>query len=407
MAVAVRRSTLDRADRPTDARATPRDDDDDEEEDDDDDRSVDDMSSNKPCYKCGRTGHWARDCTASAEEQISKDEADALRDADAGAKEAREAERASGGDANAPTSATKRSRAVSATKRPKFSVHDHLLGPNGLAVVYETFPAKYRERAKGEGHEAHDFNLLISMYKEWAIKMYPYAPADETLARVDKLGKDKTVRMAVREFHERDFGGGVGEAMAAMERGDGVEADVQAEDLLFPDDEEEDGGNDAAKDDEDDVPFPDDVDEEDYVFDDDDDGEDEDAARAMQEAEEADVRGSGDAAAAAAVDDGDDDEDEDEEPTGKRGKKVKGESASTKSAFAHLAKKLGKTVEAPKESVAVDEENHPNLVNSPQRKVLRMRPKCLDASSDEDDEPAEPMRRRRAVHGMDDEEDED
>ena len=37
-----------------------------------------------------------------------------------------------------------------------------------------------------------------------------------------------------------------------------------------------------------------------------------------------------------------------EEPTGKRGKKVKGESASTKSAFAHLAKKLGKPVEAPK-----------------------------------------------------------
>ena len=102
-----------------------------------------------------------------------------------------------------------------------------------------------------------------------------------------------------------------------------------------------------------------------------------------------------------------DDEDEEEEPTGKRGKKVKGDSASTKSAFAHLAKKLGKTVEAPKESVAVDEENHPNLVNSPQRKVLRMRPKCLDASSDEDDEPAGPMRRRRAVHGMDDEEDED
>ena len=35
LAVAVRRSTLDRADRPTDARATPRDDDDDEEDDDD------------------------------------------------------------------------------------------------------------------------------------------------------------------------------------------------------------------------------------------------------------------------------------------------------------------------------------------------------------------------------------
>ena len=87
---------------------------------------------------------------------------------------------------------------------------------NGLAVVYETFPAKYRAR-QGEGHEAHDFNLLISMYKEWAIKMYPYAPADETLARVDKLGKDKACEWRCASF-TRDFGGGVGEAVAAMER---------------------------------------------------------------------------------------------------------------------------------------------------------------------------------------------
>ena len=83
--------------------------------------------------------------TASAEEQISKDEADALRDADAGAKEAREAERASGGDERADVG----DEAVSSGERDEeteFSGHDHLLGPNGLAVV-TTFPAKY-ERAK-------------------------------------------------------------------------------------------------------------------------------------------------------------------------------------------------------------------------------------------------------------------
>ena len=78
--------------------------------------------------------------------------------------------------------------------------------------------------------------------------MYPYAPADETLKRVDKLGKDKTAMAA--QFHA-EIGGGVGEAVAAMERGDGVKP-TWAEDLLFPDDEEEDGGNDAVKDDEDD-----------------------------------------------------------------------------------------------------------------------------------------------------------
>ena len=119
-----------------------------------------------------------------------------------------------------------------------------------------------------------------------------------------------------------------------------------------------------------------------------DDDEDEDAARAMQEAE--------------ASGDDDDDEEEDEAVQGKRGKKIKGATDSTKNAFEKLAKKLGKDV-----PVANGEELNPNSMRSPQRKILRVRPKILDASSDEENEPpSEPARRRRAVHGMDDDEDE-
>ena len=43
--------------------------------------------------------------------------------------------------------------------------------------------------------------LLIGMYKDWAIKMYPYAPAEQTLKRVDKLGSDKAVKAFTRELH--------------------------------------------------------------------------------------------------------------------------------------------------------------------------------------------------------------
>ena len=47
-----------------------------------------------------------------------------------------------------------------------------------MAVVYATFPEKFREASRGDGHEAADAAALVAMYKEWAVKMYPYAPAE-------------------------------------------------------------------------------------------------------------------------------------------------------------------------------------------------------------------------------------
>jgi len=355
-------------------------------------------SKNKPCYKCGQGGHWAKDCTTPRERWISKEASEALRpreDAAATTTTTDDAARADGGDDDDDDRgkrAEKRKSSGGTTRRPKFSVHDHLLGPNGLGAMYREFPERYAARCKGEGHEEHDLNVLVTMYKEWAVKMYPYAPAEETLARVDKLQSDKSVKMAVREFNELDFGGGVGEAVDAMERGENV--GEGGEDIDFPDDDDDDDEAPAPAPVADDVDFPDDdvdfpdddgFEEQDYVFDDD---EDEDAARAMQEAE---------------VSGGDDDDDEDDEAVrGKRGKKIKGATDSTKNAFEQLAKKLGKDVPVAEVS---GEELNPNSMLSPQRKILRARPKILDASSDEENEPpSEPARRRRAVHGMDDEE---
>ena len=367
--------------------------------------------SGKPCYKCGKTGHWARDCTAPRELQLSKEDADALRangtttttttrDENSDPDGTRE-----DGENGAATAAAtpgsgmkKRVNGTTTTRKPKFSVHEHLLGPNGLVAIYTTFPERYAKNRKGEGHELHDAELLISMYKEWAVKMYPFAPAEKTLERVQKLSKDKAVQMTIREFEERDFGGGVGDAVEAMDRAEaaakaGEENAEDGEDVFFPDDDDDDEKMADAKEEED-LDFPDDYEEEDYEFGDDD--EDMDAARAMQEADE-------NAEAAAASES--DEEEEDEEEDAKRGKKVKGATDSTKAAFARLAKKLGKTVNAdpPGESDVLNE----TTVNSPQRKVLRVKQKGDAAESDDEDEenePEEPTRRRRAVQLEDEDE---
>ncbi|CEF97748.1 Zinc finger, CCHC-type [Ostreococcus tauri] len=345
------------------------------------------------CARCGEPGHWAKDCTAPRARANERDGMETIADGTTTTT--------TGPDGR--TTATARRKKTA--RRPKFSIHEHLLGPNGLGVVYATFPEKFREASKGDGHEAADAAALVAMYKEWAVKMYPYAPAEETLERVSKLGKDKAVRAAIREFHERDFGGGVGERVAEMER---EEAAARGEDVFFPDDDDVDDENApttaGAPDADDgivadDVDFPDDDDgfedlEEDYVFEE----EDEDAADALREADAA--------GADEDVDFPDDDEDDenDDEPSGKRSKQVKGATDATKEAFAKLAKKVGKNVE--EENVVRDATNVSPVRSPPRRKILRVRPKILDASSEDEDEdePEEPARRRRAVHMDEDDE---
>ncbi len=203
------------------------------------------------CYKCGKTGHWSRDCTAPREEWIPQQP----RDASAGtaADGAADPEGATGGSAAAGGATGKKK----SNRPPKFTVVDHLLGPNGLAYLHGVIPERFDEIKKGPGHEFGDFQRLMGLYREWTRKMYPYKPHEWVMNRVKVLCKTREARAYIRELDERERIELGGEGVDAPE-------DFTEEDVFFPD-QEGGGGDDSDDDDEgEDVVFPDDDEEEEW-----------------------------------------------------------------------------------------------------------------------------------------------
>ena len=200
------------------------------------------------CYKCGKTGHWSRDCTAPREEWIPQQP----RDASAGtaADGAADPEGATGGSAAAGGATGKKK----SNRPPKFTVVDHLLGPNGLAYLHGVIPEKFNQIAKGPGHEFGDFQRLMGLYREWTRKMYPYKPHEWVMNRVKVLCKTREARACIRELNERERIELGGEGVDAPE-------DFTEEDVFFPDqDQDQDNDDDEGED----VVFPDDDEEEEW-----------------------------------------------------------------------------------------------------------------------------------------------
>ena len=106
------------------------------------------------CARCLEPGHWAKDCTAPRADGTTTTTTGPHGDGDDDGD--------ANGDGGGTTTTARRKKTA---RRPKFSIHEHLLGPNGLGVVYATFPEKFREASRGDGHEAADAAALVAMYK--------------------------------------------------------------------------------------------------------------------------------------------------------------------------------------------------------------------------------------------------
>ena len=218
--------------------------------------------ASRACFKCGKTGHWSKDCSAPREEWIPQQpRAENGVPSSPGDLTGDLTGDALNGDAPAPAPKKQTNR------KPRFTAVEHVLGPNGVAYVANVIPERFAKVAKGPGHEFGDFARLVGLYREWTRKMYPHASHEAVIKKVKALSKTREVRATVREFKERsrmENGDGDGD-------GDGAANDpVEAEDVFFPDDDDDVENEDPA--------FPDDDDEEEWNDARDGNGADEDGA---------------------------------------------------------------------------------------------------------------------------------
>ncbi|RHN61590.1 putative transcription factor interactor and regulator CCHC(Zn) family [Medicago truncatula] len=152
------------------------------------------------CYKCGRPGHWSRDCpfTSPASNSNLNPNPNAT---------------TSTADPPPPTSTFKPSGPRSAVEKPKKPPRTRpkltpelLLSDDGLGYVLRYFPRNFKYH--GRGHEVRDLGKLLHLYSDWHSRLLPYYSFNQFVNKVEKVAATRRVKTSLRELRERVANGG-------------------------------------------------------------------------------------------------------------------------------------------------------------------------------------------------------
>ncbi|KAM0916009.1 hypothetical protein ACQ4PT_010450 [Festuca glaucescens] len=172
------------------------------------------MAASAPtgCFKCGRPGHWSRDCPSAPPSSSTNPNPTAgashppssSRSAPYQPRQPPKPAAAAEGE-EAPQEGSKKKRKERVT-RPKLTP-DLLLSDDGLGFVLRYFPKTFKSRAR-PGHEVEDLGNLIKLYADWHSRLIPYYSFEQFVRKVEKVGASNRVRRCISELKERVARGG-------------------------------------------------------------------------------------------------------------------------------------------------------------------------------------------------------
>ncbi|KAK6921435.1 Chromosome segregation in meiosis protein 3 [Dillenia turbinata] len=140
------------------------------------------------CYKCGRPGHWSRDCPSSSVAAAANPNANSSFKSSGGFS--------SLGPSKPVGKSFEKPKKVPRT-RPKLTP-ELLLSDDGLGFILRHFPRAFKFR--GRGHEVSDLGNLTGFYAEWHSRLLPYYPFEQFIGKVEQIGTTKRVRVTHLPF---------------------------------------------------------------------------------------------------------------------------------------------------------------------------------------------------------------